>query len=108
MQQLISTKTAITARNYLPTPRPLLASSQFPCKDAHDIYIKNDTFRETDPTLAYAGPTQKRFLSTMAAPPALDFRTNSNDIRGQHDWRQEALAQEEPIILAVHDDIITK
>uniref|UniRef100_A0A915IRA2 Uncharacterized protein n=1 Tax=Romanomermis culicivorax TaxID=13658 RepID=A0A915IRA2_ROMCU len=57
MQQLISTTTAATTvGNNPPTPRPLPVTSRFHGKEWHYIYITNDTFQETEPTLAYSRP----------------------------------------------------
>uniref|UniRef100_A0A915I444 Uncharacterized protein n=1 Tax=Romanomermis culicivorax TaxID=13658 RepID=A0A915I444_ROMCU len=53
VQQLISTTIAsAVAHNNPITPRPLPATSSFHREEPHDIYITNDTFRETEPALA--------------------------------------------------------
>uniref|UniRef100_A0A915HWF9 Uncharacterized protein n=1 Tax=Romanomermis culicivorax TaxID=13658 RepID=A0A915HWF9_ROMCU len=51
MQQLIS-MTAAAARNP-PTPRPLPVTSRFHSEKTQDIYIPNETLRETEPALAF-------------------------------------------------------
>uniref|UniRef100_A0A915IMG4 Uncharacterized protein n=1 Tax=Romanomermis culicivorax TaxID=13658 RepID=A0A915IMG4_ROMCU len=54
MQQLISTAMAV-ARNS-PTPRPQPVTSRFHSKEMRDIYIPNETLRETEQDLAFGRP----------------------------------------------------
>uniref|UniRef100_A0A915KWQ8 Uncharacterized protein n=1 Tax=Romanomermis culicivorax TaxID=13658 RepID=A0A915KWQ8_ROMCU len=56
MQQLISTTTAEAAARNPPTPQPPPVTSRFHSEETHDIYIPNETLRETEPALAFGQP----------------------------------------------------
>uniref|UniRef100_A0A915JVM4 Uncharacterized protein n=1 Tax=Romanomermis culicivorax TaxID=13658 RepID=A0A915JVM4_ROMCU len=53
MQQLISTTAVATNLPNPPTPRQLLVSSRFHGEETRDIYIPNETLRETEPAQVF-------------------------------------------------------
>uniref|UniRef100_A0A915KFZ6 Uncharacterized protein n=1 Tax=Romanomermis culicivorax TaxID=13658 RepID=A0A915KFZ6_ROMCU len=58
MQQLISTTTAAAiAHNNPQTPRPQPVTSWFHHEEPHDIYMPNETLRETEPPLVFGCPS---------------------------------------------------
>uniref|UniRef100_A0A915J9I4 Uncharacterized protein n=1 Tax=Romanomermis culicivorax TaxID=13658 RepID=A0A915J9I4_ROMCU len=78
MQQLILTTPAAPAvSNNLPMPWPPPVTSQFHCEEPCDVYITNDSFRETEPALAYSHP----LLRVKLKAPSMDTLYNNHFLR---------------------------
>uniref|UniRef100_A0A915I5S8 Uncharacterized protein n=1 Tax=Romanomermis culicivorax TaxID=13658 RepID=A0A915I5S8_ROMCU len=80
MQQLISTTTTTAAAHNPPTPRPLPVTSQFQGEERRNIYIPNETLRETDRALAFGRPP----AHVKPNAPSMDTLYNHKFSRTKH------------------------
>uniref|UniRef100_A0A915I8L1 Uncharacterized protein n=1 Tax=Romanomermis culicivorax TaxID=13658 RepID=A0A915I8L1_ROMCU len=80
MQQLISTTAAAANARNPPTPRPLPVSSRFHSQETQDIYIPNQTLRETELAQVF-GP---RPIHVKPKVPSTDTLYNNEFSRTTH------------------------